>query len=150
MDGRLRGWRRPTVLVMVKGEGVISNTISAGPFFGLGSLAAQSKLVLRYRSLRPHHHLISLYTAWHNLHYTFRYLCQWVQLQINRNLNFYFLLGFTVNSKGHPPTCVGPSLIVSPISVPISHTQTWPIHQNLFFSLPTYESKTWIMKDGSD
>ena len=33
------------MLVMVKGEGVISNTISAGPFFGLGSLASQSKLV---------------------------------------------------------------------------------------------------------
>ena len=46
MDGRLRGCRWPTVLVMVKGEGVISNTISAGPFFGLGSLAIQSKLVL--------------------------------------------------------------------------------------------------------
>ena len=45
MDGRLRGCRWPTVLVMVKGEGVISNTISAGPFFGLGSLAGQSKLV---------------------------------------------------------------------------------------------------------
>ena len=32
-------------MVMVKGKGVISNTISAGPFFGVGALAGQSKLV---------------------------------------------------------------------------------------------------------